>query len=117
MREGGGAIIAPFCVAVLHLPVYTAAGTALFGIFLTSVVGVIFYSILTSAGGISTSPDRALGFLFGIGGFGGMYVGARLQKYAPPETHQGHAWFSDRIVVDQIYISILRDKLVVRKSR
>ena len=80
---GGGAIIAPFCVAVFHLPVYTVAGAALLGTFLTSVVGVIFYSLLPSAGGISTSPDWALGFLFGIGGFGGMYVGARLQKYVP----------------------------------
>jgi uncharacterized membrane protein YfcA len=80
---GGGAIIAPFCVAVFHLPVYTVAGAALLGTFLTSVVGVIFYSILPSAGGISTSPDWALGFLFGLGGFGGMYVGARLQKYVP----------------------------------
>lgn len=80
---GGGAIIAPFCVAVFHLPVYTVAGAALLGTFITSVVGVIFYSILPSAGGISTSPDWALGFLFGIGGFGGMYVGARLQKYVP----------------------------------
>ncbi|MDO9287715.1 MAG: sulfite exporter TauE/SafE family protein, partial [Thermodesulfovibrionales bacterium] len=28
---GGGAIIAPFCVAVFHLPVYTVAGAALMG--------------------------------------------------------------------------------------
>jgi len=80
---GGGAIIAPFCVAVFRLPVYTVAGAALFGTFLTSVVGVIFYSILPSSGGMSSSPDWALGFLFGLGGFGGMYVGARFQKYVP----------------------------------
>lgn len=80
---GGGAIIAPFCVAVFHLPVYTVAGAALLGTFLTSIVGVFFYSILPATGGIATSPDWALGFLFGIGGFAGMYVGARLQKYIP----------------------------------
>jgi uncharacterized membrane protein YfcA len=39
---GGGAIIAPFCVAVFHLPVYTMAGAALLGTFLTSIVGVFF---------------------------------------------------------------------------
>ena len=44
---------------------------------------MIFYSILPSTGEISTSPDWALGFLFGIGGSGGMYVGAHLQKYVP----------------------------------
>lgn len=80
---GGGAIIAPFCVAVFHLPVYTVAGAALLGTFLTSIVGVFFYSILPANGGISTSPDWALGFLFGLGGFAGMYLGARLQKYVP----------------------------------
>jgi uncharacterized membrane protein YfcA len=80
---GGGAIIAPFCVAVFHLPVYTVAGAALLGTFLTSIVGVIFYSVLPAANGMSTSPDWALGFLFGIGGFAGMYIGARLQKFVP----------------------------------
>ena len=80
---GGGAIIAPFCVAVFHLPVYTVAGAALLGTFLTSVVGVFFYSVLPASGGLSTSPDWALGFLFGVGGFAGMYIGARLQKYVP----------------------------------
>jgi uncharacterized membrane protein YfcA len=80
---GGGAIIAPFCVAVFHLPVYTVAGAALLGTFLTSIVGVFFYSVLPVTNGISTSPDWALGFLFGAGGFAGMYLGARLQKYVP----------------------------------
>ena len=80
---GGGAIIAPFCVAVFQLPVYTVAGAALLGTFLTSIVGVVFYSVLPAANGMSTSPDWALGFLFGIGGFAGMYIGARLQKFVP----------------------------------
>jgi uncharacterized membrane protein YfcA len=83
---GGGAIIAPFCVAVFHLPVYTVAGAALLGTFLTSIVGVFFYSMLPAIGGVSTSPDWALGFLFGIGGFAGMYIGARLQKYMPQKV-------------------------------
>ncbi len=80
---GGGAIIAPFCVAVFQLPVYTVAGAALLGTFLTSIVGVFFYSVLPATAGISTAPDWALGFLFGLGGFAGMYLGARLQKYMP----------------------------------
>jgi uncharacterized membrane protein YfcA len=80
---GGGAIIAPFCVAVFHLPVYTVAGAALLGTFLTSIIGVVFYSVLPSKGGLPTSPDWALGFLFGVGGFVGMYIGARLQKFFP----------------------------------
>lgn len=80
---GGGAIIAPFCVAVFNLPVYTVAGAALMGTFLTSVGGVIFYSALPASYEIKTSPDWALGLLFGLGGFAGMYCGARLQKFVP----------------------------------
>jgi uncharacterized membrane protein YfcA len=32
---------------------------------------------------ISVAPDWGLGTLFGIGGFLGMYIGARTQKYVP----------------------------------
>jgi hypothetical protein len=80
---GGGAIIAPFCVAVFHLPVYTVAGAALLGTFLTSVAGVVFYSVIPAKAGLSTAPDWLLGFLFGVGGFAGMYCGARMQKFIP----------------------------------
>ncbi len=80
---GGGAIIAPFCVAVFHLPVYTVTGAALMGTFLTSIAGIAFYSIIPAKTGVVTSPDWLLGFLFGIGGFVGMYLGARLQKFVP----------------------------------
>ncbi|MBA4348660.1 MAG: hypothetical protein C0415_01530 [Thermodesulfovibrio sp.] len=80
---GGGAIIAPFCVAVFHLPVYTIAGAALMGTFITSIAGVFFYSVMPATGGISTTPDWALGFLFGIGGTIGIYLGARFQKFVP----------------------------------
>jgi uncharacterized protein len=78
---GGGAIIAPFCVAVFNLPVYTVAGAALLGTFITSVAGVCFYGLMPSS--VPCAPDWFLGFLFGAGGFAGMYTGARLQKYVP----------------------------------
>lgn len=80
---GGGAIIAPFCVAVFHLPVYTVAGAALLGTFITSVAGVFFYSVIPAKVGMVVAPDWLLGFLFGAGGFAGMYTGARLQKFVP----------------------------------
>jgi uncharacterized membrane protein YfcA len=80
---GGGAIIAPFCVAVFRLPVYTVAGAALLGTFLTSIAGVFFYSIIPAQPGMATTPDWLLGFLFGAGGFIGMYFGARAQKFIP----------------------------------
>lgn len=83
---GGGAIIAPFCVAVFHLPVYTIAGAALMGTLITSVAGVFFYSIIPAKAGMVTSPDWLLGFLFGAGGFIGIYLGARFQKFVPQKV-------------------------------
>jgi len=83
---GGGAIIAPFVVAILGLPVYTVAGAALLGTFLSSVAGVALFELfsLTSLGaGAPIRPDWALGALFGVGGLFGTYVGARLQKFLP----------------------------------
>ena len=83
---GGGAIIAPFCVAVFHLPVYTVAGAALMGTFLTSIAGVAFYTLMPGKEGLTTSPDWILGLLFGVGGFVGMYLGARCQKFVPQKS-------------------------------
>jgi hypothetical protein len=84
---GGGAIIAPFFISFFGLPVYTVAGAALMGTFVTSVAGVIFYqTIAPFYPNMAISPDWLLGFLFGFGGFGGMYCGARAQKYVPAKT-------------------------------
>lgn len=83
---GGGAIIAPLCVAVFGLPVYAVAGAALMGTYITSIAGVAFYSLMPAGEGLATSPDWLLGFLFGIGGFAGMYLGARFQKYVPQKA-------------------------------
>lgn len=80
---GGGSIISPFCVSFFGLPVYTVAGAALLGTFLTSIAGVFFYSVIPVKAGISTVPDWPLGILFGLGGLLGMYCGARLQKFVP----------------------------------
>jgi uncharacterized membrane protein YfcA len=62
---GGGAIIAPFLITVFRLPVYAIAGAVLLGTFVSSLAGWL------------------LGILFGAGGLMGMYLGARVQKYAP----------------------------------
>ncbi|ROL59029.1 sulfite exporter TauE/SafE family protein [Bacteroidetes/Chlorobi group bacterium MS-B_bin-24] len=84
---GGGAIMAPIYVTFFNLPVYTVAGPALMGTFITSVFGVIIYQILAIFyPTMSIAPDWKLGILFGIGGLIGMYVGARLQKYLPAKT-------------------------------
>ena len=81
---GGGAIIAPFFVHFFGLPIYTVAGATLMGTFVTSVAGVIFYQLIAPFyPDMAIAPDWALGFMFGIGGFAGMYCGARFQKFVP----------------------------------
>jgi uncharacterized membrane protein YfcA len=83
---GGGSIVAPFFVAVCGLPVHAVAGAALMGTFVTSVVGVAFYQAIAPlySGQMAVAPDWLLGALFGLGGLGGMYCGARLQKRVKP---------------------------------
>ncbi len=87
---GGGAIVAPFFVAIIGLPVYTVAGAALMGTFITSIVGVAIYQFLSFVYVNATvAPDWMLGALFGIGGIFGMYLGARTQKYVPARLIKG----------------------------
>ncbi|MBT8370693.1 MAG: sulfite exporter TauE/SafE family protein [Desulfobacterales bacterium] len=79
---GGGSIIAPFLITVFRLPVYAIAGAVLLGTLVSSLAGVAFYSLIPINGAVAT-PDWLLGILFGAGGLAGMYLGARVQKYAP----------------------------------
>ncbi|MHC4686754.1 MAG: sulfite exporter TauE/SafE family protein [Planctomycetota bacterium] len=80
---GGGAIIAPFCISVLNIPVFTVAGAVLLGNFMTSLAGLVFYSSIPLHNGQTAPPDWILGLLFGVGGILGMYFGAKCQRYMP----------------------------------
>jgi len=80
---GGGAILAPYCLTILRLPVYTVAGATLFGTFISSLAGVFIYSLGLASHGLSTRPDFMLGALFGLGGVLGGYLGAKTQRFVP----------------------------------
>ncbi len=80
---GGGALLSPYCVAVLKLPVHTVAGASLFGTLVSSLIGVLVYSLGWASQGLSTRPDFWLGALFGLGGLLGGYLGAHTQKFVP----------------------------------
>lgn len=81
---GGGAIIAPFFISFFGLPVYTVAGAALMGTMITSIAGVAFFQAMAPfVPDMAVAPDWRLGLLFGLGGFAGMYCGARLQRFVP----------------------------------
>jgi hypothetical protein len=94
---GGGSIIAPFFVTFLGLPIYTVAGAALMGTFVTSIAGVAFYqAIAPFYPDLAVAPDWLLGLLFGIGGMAGMYLGARCQKFVPARAIK---WMLAAIIV------------------
>ena len=80
---GGGALVAPFLIWLFRLPVHAIAGAALGATFLTSVVGVTLYWSLPAPDGVATAPYWGLGLLLGLGGLGGAYLGASLQRYLP----------------------------------
>jgi len=83
---GGGAILSPYFVAIYGLPVHSIAGAMLLGTFLTSVVGVVVYIVISPffmPEGAVIMPDWYLGLSFGVGGALGVYVGARLQRFVP----------------------------------
>ena len=83
---GGGAIIAPFVMTILHLPAYTVAGAAMGGTLVASFAGVAVFEWIgftSLAGNAAVRPDWLLGLLFGAGGLAGSYCGARLQKHLP----------------------------------
>ncbi|MBX6424089.1 sulfite exporter TauE/SafE family protein [Thermosulfurimonas sp. F29] len=79
---GGGAILAPFLVSILGLPVHAVSGTTLATTLTASIFGIVFYTFGPGAGA-ATRPDPLLAALFGAGGLLGAYWGARLQKRIP----------------------------------
>lgn len=83
---GGGALIVPFCVSVLGLPIYTVAGATLFATFIASISGVLFYSLISMGTTQTFPPHWLVGILLGLGGLLGMSTGALVQKHMPEKA-------------------------------
>jgi uncharacterized membrane protein YfcA len=81
---GGGSILGPILVG-LGFSVLEVAPAALAATFLTSIAGVLTFSLLSIGGSGDLAPDWALGIGMGIGGLVGAFVGARLQTRLPEE--------------------------------
>jgi len=80
---GGGAIMAPYCVSILKLPVYIVGGATLISTWISSIIAALFYALGPFSQNPATAPDFLLGSLFGIGGMAGIYIGTRLQTRLP----------------------------------
>ncbi len=79
---GGGSILAPILIGSGRRPAEVAPA-ALASTFVTSVAGVITFTILSIHQHGSVAPDWTTGIALGIGGLAGAYTGARIQPRMP----------------------------------
>ena len=79
---GGGSILAPILIGSGRRAAEVAPA-ALASTFVTSVAGVITFTILSIHQHDTVAPDWPTGVALGIGGLGGAYSGARMQARLP----------------------------------
>jgi uncharacterized protein len=79
---GGGSILAPILIGSGRRPAEVAPA-ALASTFVTSVAGVITFTILSIHQHGSVAPDWPTGVALGVGGLAGAYTGARIQSRLP----------------------------------
>jgi hypothetical protein len=79
---GGGSILAPILIGTGRQP-SEVAPAALAATFVTSVAGVITFTILSVNEPAHVAPDWPTGIALGIGGLAGAYAGARIQSRLP----------------------------------
>lgn len=81
---GGGSLLAPILVGV-GFSLVEVAPAALASTFLTSIVGVLAYAILSLRASGLIAPDWIVGIGIGVGGLAGGFLGASLQPRLPEE--------------------------------
>jgi uncharacterized membrane protein YfcA len=79
---GGGVILAPILIGSGRRA-SEVAPAALAATFVTSVAGVLTFTILSAHEAGSVAPDWPTGIALGIGGLAGGYTGARIQSRLP----------------------------------
>jgi hypothetical protein len=79
---GGGSVLAPVLIGSGRKPAEVAPA-ALASTFVTSVAGVITFTILSVHRHGSVAPDWPTGIALGVGGLAGAYTGARIQARLP----------------------------------
>jgi uncharacterized membrane protein YfcA len=79
---GGGSVLGPILVGT-GLSVAVVAPATLFSTWVTSLVGVAAYAVISLSATGPISPDWSLGIATGLGGLAGGWVGASLQPRIP----------------------------------
>ena len=76
---GGGSILAPLLIGSGRRP-DEVAPAALASTFVTSIAGVVTFTILSVNQNLPAAPDWPTGVALGVGGLAGGYAGARFQS-------------------------------------
>jgi len=79
---GGGSILAPILIGSGRRP-SEVAPAALASTFITSVAGVVTFTLLSIHQHGAVAPDWPVGIALGVGGIAGAYTGARMQPRLP----------------------------------
>jgi uncharacterized membrane protein YfcA len=79
---GGGSILAPVLTGAGR-PAADVAPAVLASTFVTSIAGVVTFTILSVHHPGSVAPDWPTGIALGLGGLAGAYTGARIQARLP----------------------------------
>lgn len=79
---GGGSVMGPILVGT-GMAVATVAPAALLSTWVTSIVGVATYAVISLDASGPVSPDWSLGIACGLGGLAGGWLGASLQPRIP----------------------------------
>jgi uncharacterized membrane protein YfcA len=79
---GGGSILAPVLIGTGRPP-SEVAPAALASTFVTSVAGVVTFTVLSLHHSGPVAPDWPTGIALGAGGLAGSYAGARIQSRLP----------------------------------
>jgi uncharacterized protein len=79
---GGGSLLGPILVGT-GMAVATVAPAALLSTWVTSLVGVAAYAVISLDAPGTVAPDWSLGLAAGLGGLAGGWVGASLQPRLP----------------------------------
>ena len=79
---GGGSILAPLLIGTGRAPAQVAPA-ALASTFVTSVAGVVTFTLLSIHAHGAVAPDWPTGIALGVGGLAGAYLGAGIQSRLP----------------------------------
>jgi uncharacterized membrane protein YfcA len=85
---GGGSVLGPILVGT-GLTVAAVAPAALFSTWVTSLVGVATYALISLNATGPVSPDWSLGIATGLGGLAGGWLGASQQPRIPESILSG----------------------------